>query len=272
MSKKILLTGGTGFVGTKVLSSLINMGFSIRLVIRAEKIQKFDSKKGIESIFITQDLFKEDSKWFCDVCKDIDTVIHVAWYAEPGEYLNSAKNIDCLIGTLQLAKGAAMAGVKKFIGIGTCLEYDLTSGFLSIDTPLKPLTPYAGAKAAAFNALSNWLPINGVKFNWCRLFYLYGDGEDNRRLVAYIRSRLEIGKTAELSSGTKIRDYLEITEAGNLIANVVENNIQGAINICSGIPITLRELAEKIADEYNRRDLLKFEKIKESMTYVQCIN
>jgi dTDP-6-deoxy-L-talose 4-dehydrogenase (NAD+) len=33
---------------------------------------------------------------------------------------------------------------------------------------------------------------------------------------------------------------------------------QGAVNICSGIPITVRQLAEQVADEYGRRDLLKF--------------
>jgi dTDP-6-deoxy-L-talose 4-dehydrogenase (NAD+) len=43
-----------------------------------------------------------------------------------------------------------------------------------------------------------------------------------------------------------------------MIVDVAMGNRAGAINICSGIPITVRILAEQIADEYGRRDLLKF--------------
>lgn len=58
--------------------------------------------------------------------------------------------MDCLIGALNLAKGATWSGVKRFIGIGTCLEYDTSLKVLSANSPLKPVTPYAGAKTALF--------------------------------------------------------------------------------------------------------------------------
>ena len=190
--------------------------------------------------------------------EDIDTVIHAAWYAEPGQYLQSPKNLDCLQGTLNMAKGAAQAGVRRFVGIGTCFEYDLSHGMLSIETPLKPMTPYAGAKAAAFMALSQCLPAQTVEFVWCRLFYLYGEGEDTRRLVPYLRAKLAAGVPAELTSGNQIRDFIDVSEAGRLITEAALSTKQGPINICSGIPITIRQLAETIADEYARRDLLKY--------------
>ena len=61
-----------------------------------------------------------------------------------------------------------------------------------------------------------------------------------------------------LTAGTQIRDFLEVSEAGRQIAEIVQGDQQGAFNICSGIPTTVRQLAEQIADEYGRRDLLRF--------------
>ena len=253
-----LLTGATGFVGRQVLRALGEKDVRVRVVVREGKQGQLEKLEGIESVVATQDLFAESADWWADVCKDIDTVIHVAWYAEPGKYLQSAKNLDCLMGTLQMAKGAAQAGVNRFVGIGTCFEYDLTAGMLSVGTPLRPLTPYAGAKAAAFMALAQWLPHQNVEFAWCRLFYLYGEGEDERRLVPYLRTKLAAGEAAELTSGKQIRDFLNVTEAGRMIAETALGHEQGPVNICSGVPITVRQLAEKIADEYGRRDLLMF--------------
>lgn len=253
-----LLTGSTGFVGRQVLRALGEKGVRVRAVVREGKHEHVAELENIESIVTTPDLFAESADWWADVCKGIETVIHVAWYAEPGKYLQSAKNLDCLTGTLQLAKGAAQSGVKRFIGIGTCFEYDLSAGMLFVDTPLRPLTPYAGAKAAAFMALAQWLPSQEVEFAWCRLFYLFGEGEDGRRLVPYLRSRLAAGEPAELTSGTQIRDFLDVREAGYMIAQTALGDRQGPVNICSGIPITVRQLAERIAEEYQRLDLLRF--------------
>lgn len=258
MTGIVLLTGSTGFVGRQMLRTLGERGARVRVVVRDGKQGQLATLEGIETVVTTPDLFAESAAWWADVCRDIDIVIHVAWYAEPGKYLQSPNNLDCLTGTLQLAKGAAQAGVRRFIGIGTCFEYDLTGGMLSIETPLRPLTPYAGAKAAAFMALSQWLPQQGVEFAWCRLFYLHGEGENARRLAPYLRAKLMAGEPAELTSGKQIRDFLDVREAARMIVETALSDEQGPVNICSGISITIRQLAEQIADEYGRRDLLKF--------------
>jgi len=258
VSGTVLLTGATGFVGRQVLRKLCERGVQTRVIVRQGKESLVSQSKNIEQIITTNDLFAETSDWWKQACQSIDTVIHCAWYAESGQYLQSEKNLDCLTGTLQLAKGAAQTGVRRVVGIGTCFEYDLSTGNLSIETPLLPLTPYAGAKAAAYLALSHWLPAQSVEFAWCRLFYLHGEGEDSRRLVPYIRSKLSAGEIAELTSGNQVRDFLDVRVAAEMIVDVALSNRTGAINICSGIPITVRTLAEQIADEYGRRDLLKF--------------
>ena len=254
----VLLTGATGFVGRQIRRALAEHNVDVRVVVREKSKTQLEHAEQVESVVVTQDLFAENAHWWAQTCRGVDTVIHAAWYTEPGLYLQSVKNLDCLIGTLELAKGAAQAGIRRFVGIGTCFEYDLTFGHLSIDTPLKPLTPYAGAKASAFLMLAQFLPHQNIEFAWCRLFYLFGEGEDQRRFVPYLRSRLSAGEAAELTTGDQIRDFLNVREAGALITECVLSSLQGPINVCSGQGIQIRELAERIADEYGRRDLLKF--------------
>jgi dTDP-6-deoxy-L-talose 4-dehydrogenase (NAD+) len=254
----ILLTGATGFVGRQVCQELATRSVGVRLVVREGKQNRIPPSPSIEKVIGTSDLWSEDAAWWAGVCGGIDTVIHVAWYAEPGQYLQSPKNMECLAGTLRLFQGASRAKVRRFVGIGTCFEYDLSAGLLSVQTALRPSTPYAAAKAAAFSMLSELLPQQGIEFAWCRLFYLYGEGEDERRLVPYLRARLQASEPAELSGGTQVRDYLDVREAGRMIVQAALGAAQGPLNICSGTPITIRQLAERIADEYGRRDLLRF--------------
>ena len=271
MTKRILLTGATGFVGRQVLGHLATHDVRLTIIVRDGKHAMFKDNPAVETVIATPDLFKETTEWWDNVLQGIDTVIHVAWYAEPGLYLQSLKNFDCLQGTLNMAKGVAQAGVRRFVGIGTCFEYDLSHGILSIETPLNPLTPYASAKAAVYMALSQWLPLHRIEFVWCRLFYLYGEGENVRRLVPYLRGMLAQGKPAELTSGNQIRDFIDVSEAGRLIAEVALGTAQKGINICSGIPITVKQLAEKIADEYGRRDLLMFGVRPDNLIDPRCV-
>jgi len=267
----ILMTGATGFVGRQVLGALVERNCRVRLVVREGTTDRIAHREWIESVISTSDLWAETSDWWAAASRDVDTVIHVAWYAEPGQYLQSPENVECLAGTLRLAEGASRAKVRRFVGIGTCFEYDLSAGRLSIETPLKPSTPYAAAKAAVFLVLSQHLPRQGLEFAWCRLFYLHGEGEDARRLVPYLRAKLAAGEPAELSSGSQIRDYLNVREAARMIADVALNSVQGAVNICSGTPVTVRALAERIADEYGRRDLLRFGARPDNLTDPPCV-
>jgi nucleoside-diphosphate-sugar epimerase len=269
--KTILLTGASGFVGKQISKALNESKFRIVPVVRTGKESSFQNQPNVARIVCSPDIFQESTDWWAEQCKDIDIVIHAAWYAEPRKYLQSSKNIDCLIGSLNLAKGAAIAGIKRFVGIGTCFEYDLSAGVLSTDTPLNPLTPYASAKTALCMGLSQWLAEQSVEFAWCRLFYLYGESEDERRLVPYLHKQLAKGEVVELTSGNQIRDFLDVSEVGRIIAEVAIGKQRGPINVCSGIPITVRQLAEQIADTYGRRDLLKFGARPDNLVDPRCV-
>ena len=270
-SSLVLLTGATGFVGRQILRALGERGRRVRAVVRDGKQDRIGNTAAVESIVVSPDIFAEQMNWWADVCSGIDTVVHAAWYVEPQQYLLSPKNRECLSGTLQLALGGVQAKVRRFIGIGSCFEYDLSAGYLSVQTPLKASSPYAQAKVDTFAALSRLLPQHAIEFAWCRLFYLFGEGEDPRRLVPYVRARLEAGMPAELSNGTQIRDFLDVREAGRLIAEIALGREQGPVNICSGRPVTIRQVTEAIADEFGRRDLLRFGARPDNLVDPPCI-
>lgn len=255
MKKQVLLTGGSGFVGRQVLKALLARGdCAVRVVTRNP-----DAFAGqLVDCVASTDLFAESVDRLADICRDIDTVIHAAWYVEQGKFFLSERNLGCLRGTVALGEAAIRAGVRRFVGIGTCLEYRLEDRPLTPETLLRPESPYAAAKAAAWLALNQTLPLAGVEFAWCRLFYLHGEGESEGRLVPSLRRQLAAGEPVKLTHGVQVRDFLDVAEAGARIAGIALSGFAGGANICSGVPITVRALAEQIADEYGRRDLLQF--------------
>ncbi len=267
MEKKLIaISGSTGFVGKKILSEISKLNhLNIRLFLR-DNVEHKNSND-----FYTKDLFSESIDNLVVALSGVHTLIHLAWYVEPGKYLQSDLNLECLNGTLKLAIAAKKAGVKKIVGIGTCFEYDLTQDKLSIESVLKPTSLYAAAKLSVFNCLSEFCKDAKIDFLWCRLFYLFGDGEDERRLVPYIENQLRNNLPAELTSGNQIRDFIEVTEAAKMILDYSLNNVNGPKNICSGNGITVRQLAEKIADKYNRRDLLKFGTRPDNLVDPPCV-
>lgn len=257
---RVLITGATGFVGRQVARALIERGADVSTIGRGDTAVL----QGVRDHIQVADLFSLDPDFWRETCTDFDTLVHVAWYAEPGKYVWSERNLTCLAGTLALAQGAAGAGIKKLVGVGTCFEYDLACADrpitrpLSTDSRLGPVTTYGAAKASTWLTLATFLAERSVDFAWCRLFYLYGEGEDERRLVPFLKGRLAAGEPAELTSGIQVRDFMDVREAGNCIAEAALGHHVGALNICSGIAITVRDLAERIAVDFGRPDLLKF--------------
>ena len=254
MKKKVLITGANGFVGKQILKTLVNENVDVVVVLRSGQ----PSPSDVSEIIFSDNIFSEDVEFWKQTFTGIDVIIHAAWYVEPGNYLRSSKNLDCLEGTLRMAMAAHQSGVRRFVGIGTCFEYDLSSEILTIETPILPTTPYAAAKASVWITLSNMLPDLGVEFVWCRLFFLTGENEDPRRLIPYLHRCLKSGEVAILSSGNQIVDYLDVAEAGQKISLAALGEVTGAINICSGIGRSVKEIALDIADIYARPDLLCF--------------
>ena len=141
--EKILLTGATGFVGRQILKQLENKGHQITIVVKPNWENRISINEALTKIIEVDDIFSQTSKWWEKNLTGISTIIHTAWYAEPGLYLNSIKNDECFLGTVQLATAAKNKNVKRFVGLGSCIEYNISNKHLSIDTPLLPKTLYS---------------------------------------------------------------------------------------------------------------------------------
>lgn len=239
---RVLLTGAGGFVGRQIAAALVASGHAFTALLRpgAAPVPGADRAE-------TADLFAADDAELARLVAGVDTVVHAAWYAEAGLYQASPRNLDCLAGTVRLARAAMAGGVRRFVGVGTCYEYDFAAleranAFpIEPDAPLGPETIYGAAKAATFMALDRAMAASETQFAWCRLFYLYGASEDSRRLLPYVLQRVGAGEGAELSAGTQVRDFLDVAEAGRQIASVALDTGTGPVNICSGKAVTVRD-------------------------------
>lgn len=256
MTNQYLITGANGFVGKHIVKKIIDRGYHVKAVIRAgSDISSF--KNTNITIIESNDIYEESEDWWRSALSGVHFVIHGAWYVNPSDYLTSTKNIEALFGTVKIAKISAELNVKKFIGIGTCFEYQQSNEDLTINSPLEPKTLYAATKASAFYILRNLFEVTHTEFLWCRLFYLYGEGEKQQRLVPYINTNLADDKYVVLNSANHIKDYMDVECAANEIIVASLGESAGAVNICSGVGISIYDLAISIADKVNKLHLIK---------------
>ena len=260
MSKIILLTGASGFLGSYVLKVLIKKKIKVRIITRKNKSFLFEDLENLESLVYSEDIFNESYDWWVNVFSNIDICIHMAWYVEHSDYLTSLKNFDCLNGTIIAGRAAREAGIRKFVGIGTCFEYDLSENKpLQINDRLKPETIYAACKVSAFNILNNLFKNRSTLFSWHRVFYIFGEGENKKKLFSYIKENLSKGLTVYLSNPDALRDFISVNEAAEMIVDSSLSDQEGPENICSGNPMTVKEFSEGVADLFGSRNLLFFD-------------
>ncbi len=254
-----LITGSSGFIGRKILDELRNSEKDITLVLRKKSFHKLEFlSKDIKIIYV-DNLFEEDIFWWRKTLENIDCVIHSAWYVKPGEYLNSDKNFNCLKGTLIMLQAMKELQTSFFVGLGTCYEYDFKYSHkpFKTKTPLKGKSPYTIAKISLFNSLKILEKTNNFKFAWCRLFYLYGEGEDKRRLIPYIHEMIKSSKKVKINNGELIRDYIDVKVAAKMISKIALERLSGEFNICSGEGRLIKDIALEIAETYNKKNLIE---------------
>jgi dTDP-6-deoxy-L-talose 4-dehydrogenase (NAD+) len=254
--KNYLLTGSTGFVGRNIAKNLLKNDVSLSVVVRKKNKHKLNEFPSLKNVFYTDNLFLESKDWWKEVCQNIDVVIHAAWYTQHDDYLDSLFNLECLSGSLNLSLGAIEANIRKFIGIGTCFEYAPSIDPLTVESSLGPFTLYGAAKTSLYLTLTKLFKNNSIPFAWARLFYLHGEGEDPNKLTSVIRRKLELNKKIEILSGEEIRDYLDVKIAGRMIATLALSEQVGAVNICSGLPVSIKELSLNIASEQGKKHLI----------------
>ena len=185
--------------------------------------------------------------------------LHLAWYTAPRLFWTSRENYRWTAATLDLAEAFAEGGGHRMVGAGTCAEYGWHHGFCSeAVTPLEPATPYGIAKNAVRGLLESWSREAGVSVAWGRIFFVYGPGEHADRLVASVVRSLLRGEPARCSDGSQVRDFLHVHDVADAFVTLVAGQYAGAVNIASGNPVQVRAVAQRIAEEIGRPDLLDF--------------
>ena len=249
---KFLLTGGAGFLGSFIVDKLIEKGVK-KQDIRIPRSKNHDLR--------TWENCKE-------VVKDIDIVIHLA--ARVGgigfnmKYPANLFYDNAMMG-IQLLEASRLAGVKKFIGLGTVCSYpkftpvpfkedDLWNGF-----PEETNSPYGIAKKILLVQQQAYRAQYGFDSIYLIPVNLYGprdhfDVEDSHVIPALIlkfseAKRNNEGKVTVWGTGRVSREFLYVEDAAQAILDATENyNNPEPVNIGTSEEIMIKDLVDLIKD------------------------
>lgn len=257
--QRTLVTGANGFIGSHTVRALLARGHEVAVILRPGREPWRLADSATRLTIIPGDLMAPDAAlapalaaWQPDAC------IHLAWYVEPGMYLAARENIAALEGSVRLLDALIAAGCAQVVMAGTCAEYAPGSGALHEDHPLRPASLYAASKHALHLLASQIAADAGINLAWARIFFLYGPHEDERRLVPSLIRALQRGETFPASTGEQVRDYLHVTDVAAALCALAEQQVNGAFNIASGEPATVRQVMETVGDIVGSSQLIAF--------------
>ena len=260
---RVLVTGAAGFIGSHLARQLAGEGHSVHLIVRPE--DSLDRLRDCLDRLEVSTVNLLDHAAVRQVVLEAkpELAIHAAWHAVPGRYWAAPENLDCVTMSLSLAQILAAAGCRRLVGIGSCFEYDVEYGYLSESlTPLSPRTLYGIAKNATRSVLEAFCHEAAMSFAWTRVFYLYGPGEEQGRLVPAVILALLKGDTAKCTEGFQVRDYLCVEDVASAIVAVAQSKFDGTVNIGSGEPVTVRRIVQLIGETVNGSDRIAFGAVK----------
>lgn len=248
---RVLVTGASGFVGRHCISPLLDAGVEVVSIGRTPLPNDLIDH-------VTCDIHNDQQRRQALKSIGASHLLHLAWNLEPGAYTESASNIDWLASSLRLVRDFADCGGQRVVAAGSCFEYEWSESVLSEGAPIGPSTLYSSTKDLLRRALDAYSDRAGPDAVWARLFFLYGPGENDRRLAGAVASSLLANKPVETSEGTQRRDYMYVSDAGRALAQVTLSDIRGAINVARGVAVPVRDLIEAIAACVGRPDLVDY--------------
>jgi nucleoside-diphosphate-sugar epimerase len=252
---RIFVTGASGFVGS---------AFAKLAASRGHEVLGLVSPKGSEPAGLVG---RNGIRWLRGALGDLpwaeiekfapEVCVHSAWIATPGAYLESEENEKHLQWGLALAQRLKRAGVLRFVGVGTCIEYRIADAPLNeTTTPVEPTTLYARCKNELRLALEAEAMRDGSRFCWGRVFYPYGVGEHPARLASSLIQKLRAGQRVELKTPDSTKDYVYIDDLAAAMVLTIEQNVSGPINWGTGIGVSVRQIADTVASMLERPELV----------------
>lgn len=268
-SRKVaLVTGGAGLIGSCLVKKLVERGTSVR-VLDNLSAYPFDQQvhfglngqDGIE--FVKGDI--REQKVVQKACRDVDVVFHEAAFADVAATIwNPAEDFATNVcGTFNLLVMARESDVERFIFASSAAVYgdkpwneDETPPVFSEHDKPAPISTYANSKLWGEYEAKLFYELYGLKTTSLRYFSVYGIPQIPKRgshswVVAIFTMKLIKGEPLTVfGDGTQVRDFIYVDDVAEatILAVEKETTIGKTINIGTGIPTTIKRLAEVIRD------------------------
>ena len=261
--KAALVTGGSGFIGSVLVRRLLQEGVQVACLGRSkERISdrlRLKELKVIETSFQTPELKAK----LATLSPPPDTVFHLASYGVRPEDRDPEQLIEGNVSlVVRLLEAVRNWSIRKFIHVGSCSEYGFPLSdkvLISENHPLRAVSPYGAAKAAA--GLFGNVIAHGwnIPFVTLRLFNVFGIQEGPQRLVPYLISHLMNHEPVDLTPGEQVRDLLYVEDVVEALLLAGESDAvlpREVYNICSAQPVRIRQVGETVAESLQKPQAL----------------
>jgi UDP-N-acetylglucosamine 4-epimerase len=265
-TSKVLVTGGTGFIGSHLVDRLLCEGFEVTVVddFSTGQMQNISHHGNLEEFHLVRGDIR-DAGIVKKVVEDVEAVFHEAALVDvPLSIKNPLLFNDVnLVGTLNLLKACLDSNVKRFIFASSAAAYgDSKPAKKSENTLCKPISPYAVSKLAAENYVKVFNELYGLETVSLRYFNMYGprqvSGSSCSGVITVFVNRLLSGQPPIIyGDGTQTRDFVHVDDvvSANMLALKNKNAVGEVLIIATGIATSVCELAERLQEVTNTKRL-----------------
>lgn len=258
MSKKILVTGADGFIGSHLVETLVKAGYSVRAFVLYNSFNSWGWLDEADSeIKASLDVFAGDIRdphGVKQACQGCDIILHLAaLIGIPYSYHSPDTYVDTNIkGTLNILQAARELDISRVIVTSTSEVYG-TATYVPIDEqhPLQPQSPYSATKIAADQLALSYYYSFELPVTIARPFNTYGPRQSARAVIPTIITQIANGaKSIKLGSLSPTRDFNFVQDTvDGMIAIASTSGLEGEIlNLGSNYEISIGELVKTISD------------------------
>lgn len=246
MKKRILILGGTGFIGSKLVEFYLKKKFIVFTISVNKK--KFKKHKNLKRFFFDisdskKCIFFFKKYNFTYVVNLAGYVNHQSFYSENNKIIESH-----FLGTLNSAYNINRKYLKKYLYIGSGDEYGLSKSPQKETIREKPTSLYSFAKTASTHFLQMINRSENFPSTIIRIFLTYGPGQKINRFIPQIINGCLENKKFKTSSGKQIRDFCYIDDLiEGINATLVSSKTLGQVyNIGSNKPLKIKNVVKLI--------------------------